>query len=1258
MMSKGIFSTLLCGSCIFFLMSISAAARAQRPKSSSLSTGYIDVEAHAPLSADTPARPLHYRPQNGSFVKVSGTRRFNRALYGTHTAFRIEGGDLPEFSFYLPGMGGNIRLIIMRGHGKSARAIWLTGAKRIQTTFDAGHLKYCMKDALLGKGQLQIDLYALASQEGAIFSINAAQIPSDCQLFMVYGGASAKRFSRNGDIGADPESSFYFKRDACLGNTYDLSPDHGFKVRFSDHKKKTTRTIQGFFPKQTRISLLEADLLTRENIQQIQTDPSVSTDLLNQLTRLDTRNPHSNSNHQNHTNSQQKIDKQQRKDSTIALQYPALIARVPLKNHQTVYATWLIRQQPLKDYSPNATTVGADAQTFKLAKAAAESLGNRLRIHTPDPYINALGGVLSAAADAIWEAPTFLHGAVAWRMRLPAWRGPYAGDALGWHKRAKLHFTSYAKSQVISPERGPVVFDSSRNHARQLEKMGTAMFSAGYICRNPDGKLSPHHYDMNLVYIDELIQHFNYTGDSALLRSLWPVVTRSLAWENRNFDPDGDGLYDAYACIWASDALQYSGGAVTHSTAYNYRANQMAARLAKVIGSDPAPYQKKANQIKKAMNQQLWLPKYGIFAEYKDYAAPGHASRRNLHRAPGLWTVYHSLDAGLATPFQASQLLRYVDTKIPHIPVRVNGMDNKNSTHAMYLLSTTNWQPYTWSVNNVALAENLQMALGYWQGNRPEAAYQLWRSALIESMYMGASPGGFEQLSYYDARRGELYRDFGDPIGMAARSLMEGLFGFRPSAMTDTLVLRPGLPADWPYAHINSPDIDFSFTRKGLTDQYNIYQHYPKSMRLKFQIPVLSAKVAQVKVNGKAVDYQLLETIGHPTLQLRLPSWPRFDIQITWAGAPLGKKTILVSDAASVLRRSGKTSRVVDSGTDVVHHYRQQRLEVVATGTSTAVQITGFKDPQGVIARITDLPERGGKLIKIKADKDKKEGAYFVHLQKGALKWWQAVHYVASKTNSRYPEDWFTENIHATKPLDISASFNDQVTHIFKKQYVTPRAETVSLQLPLQGVGNWCYPTVQPHIDDQGLRRRAGKDNRFSIGDSLAFTTPFKAGKNNILFVSKWDCYPNKITIPLHGRAAGIAVMMAGTTNPMQSQMENGALTVQYLDGTTQKIPLRNPETWWPIEQDYYNDHLAFTLKYPPPIRVHLKTGKVTHGLTGANDYQSIKGYSDRVIDGGAATVLQWKIDPDKKLKSITVSATASEVVIGLMSLSLINPLP
>ena len=62
-----------------------------------------------------PVRKIHYAPEGNSFVLKNGTRKFNRALYGSNTGFRVETGDLPEFAIYMPGMGGNFKLGIVNG---------------------------------------------------------------------------------------------------------------------------------------------------------------------------------------------------------------------------------------------------------------------------------------------------------------------------------------------------------------------------------------------------------------------------------------------------------------------------------------------------------------------------------------------------------------------------------------------------------------------------------------------------------------------------------------------------------------------------------------------------------------------------------------------------------------------------------------------------------------------------------------------------------------------------------------------------------------------------------------------------------------------------------------------------------------------------------------------------------------------------------------------------------------------------------------
>ena len=94
---------------------------------------------------------------------------------------------------------------------------------------------------------------------------------------------------------------------------------------------------------------------------------------------------------------------------------------------------------------------------------------------------------------------------------------------------------------------------------------------------------------------------------------------------------------------------------------------------------------------------------------------------------------------------------------------------------------------------------------------------------------------------------------------------------------------------------------------------------------------------------------------------------------------------------------------------------------------------------------------------------------------------------------------------------------------------------------------------------------------------------------------------------------------MAGSTDPMQSRLVNGEIIINYTDGTSDKLELKNPENWWPIEQDYFTDGFAFTTDAPRPIRIALKTGKE---IPADYQYTSIRGFSNFGIDGGAATYL------------------------------------
>lgn len=1035
-------------------------------------------------------RNLRYRPEGNDFTIVNGTKKFNRALYGTNTAFRVETGDLPEFALYLPGVGGNCKIGITTKDGMSK---WLTSAATIKTSYRPGSMLYTISDPLLGKGHLEMIVLPLATEEGMIVKLSPVNLDAGITLAVIYGGVTGKKLSRDGDIGADPESSFYLKPEYCKDNTVTLAKNN-FQLNYHTASKGTitVNSISGVFPVNASVFVGNA---------------------VNQEAPIFLR---------------QGMNNGQNRDLEI------------------VAGEWKLTGQPTYFIIKKGAHLGKLnyanlAKDFVAAEAARKKIAGRITINTPDKFINPVAGALAIAADGIWEDPTFLHGAVAWRMRLNAWRGAYAADPLGWHDRAKRHFSSYGLSQLKTPATGPVVADTALHIARQQEKIGNSMFSEGYITRNPNGDVRPHHYDMNLVFIDQLLTHFNWTGDTSYVREMWPLLERHLAWEKRNYDVDGDGLYDAYACIWASDGLQYMGGGVTHSSSYNYRSNKLVAQLAKLIGKDGSKYEAEANKILKAMNEKLWLKDKGWFAEYID-----KMGLQLVHPNAGLWTVYHAIDSDVPTTEQRHQLLRYVDKHIPHIPVQVKELPEEQ----FYLLSTTNWQPYTWSVNNVALAENLHTALAYWQGGEADNAFALWKSSLMESMYLGSSPGNFQQLSSFDAVRGELYRDFADPVGMAARTLVEGLFGIKPDALNNRLVINPGFPSHWPYASLKTTYLQFDFKQTNNTSRYTIKPSFHKPLQLVLELPAQKNKVLLVKVNGKLGVWKW--TKQNTTIEIEAGTEKQYDIEITWGG-------------------------------DVIQQpVKAQPKKITMPVNTASVNIT--------------------------------------------------------------PNTVF-------EPVNLQPYFNDKVTQIFRNKYLSPRPATPTLMIPWQGIGNWCYPLTDANIDDSGLRKLAGDSNKIYF-NGVPYQTPGGKEQSNIVYTSRWDNYPDTVTIPVSGNAVQLNLLMAGSTNHQQSQMINAKVIVRYQDGTTDSLNLVNPVNWWPIEQDFFEDGLAFTTGAPRPYRLMLKTGEISNDF---KNYTGIKGFSNLAIDGGAATFLQLPLQKNKTLQSVTLTTLTNEVVVGLMAATFIR---
>ena len=960
-------------------------------------------------------RSQQYFPEDGAFVCENGTNRFTRALYGSHTDWRVETSDRPVFA------------VVKKNHHRNicfrVNGVALDSTDYCKASFVNGMRIYSLRDRRWGaEAELAIQVVALPDREGAVWLFDDRRFTVPAKFEARVCAIANPKLHRNGDIGVDKPGTFEAAAD-------------------------------------------EKDLVTR--------------------------------------------------------------------NWEGGRETWFVID------SINKVADVPDDEALELFRKAVMHNGklcSRISFETPDPYINTLGSVLALAADGDWDGHTWLHGCIGWRMPLAGWRAAYVGDVLGWKERQRSHFDAYAKSQVTSVE--PVIphpsQDSALNLARAEKRWGTQMYSNGYICRNPERNDQMHHYDMNLNYIDELLWHFQYDADTAYMRRMWPVITRHLSWEKRNYDPDGDHLYDAYCCIWASDALYYNGGAVTHSSAYNYRGNKLAARIAEMIGENPQPYSDEAEGILKAMNRKLWLSRHGVWAECQD--AMG---LKRLHESPAVWSVYTPVDCGACTPFQAYEATGWVADNMPHINIGKTGYST---------ISTSNWLPYSWSINNVAAAEVMHTALAFFEAGRAKEGFRLMKANILDQMYYGQCPGNFGQISQYDAARGECYRDFGDCIGISSRTLLQGLFGIVPQALYGECVLRPSLPLEWDSVTVRTPYLSYTMKRRDGKDIYEITQNFSRPLKIVYR-------------------------------QYR----PHLDV-VEVEGTTAKTQTLVVPTDYSSL------------------HY--QVADVV-----TPEMMERFDQEQKALRE-----EAANKIVRLGLSEPLPEGKF--------------------------------------RPQTIDKYFNAEVDDIFKQKYLSPRPQVTTLQIPTQGIGEWCHPQLTADINDSIFRSLVSRDNLTVAG--IPFRTP-KTGRN-IVYTSLWDNYPDSVTLPLKGRAESAYLLMAGSTNHMQSRIDNGLVIVTYQDGSTDILALRNPDNWCPIEQDYYIDGKAFSTTVPRPYRICL--GKATadgmpivsRDLGQALGIREVYG---REIPGGAAQLLRMPLDSAKKLRSLTVRTLSNDVVIGLMGVTL-----
>ncbi len=1027
----------------------------------------------------------HYNPTDSGFAINGSNEIFNRTLYGSHQNDDFEdrfftfAGDAPQFMGAIANwMKSGVTLYEKCGVLKSGLAItpgrrsrfyyseeidqtsrWFHNSEDILAEFKNGWMEYDLSQisAWFPDVRVKMEVYPLLPDDGYLVHYN---IKTDQHTFFTaaFGGLTddscRARYEYKG------ESRREFAPEHAVGNIVEIGKNRAC-VKHTDGKIMRVATS---FPAEFSVGSAKA-MADNYPSTFLGNGPENEND---QVVKISAP-----------------IEAGQELDGFIIAIY---------KSDEATLDKWLSMKNPIS-----------------YLKSKIYEKFSCIDLTTPQKTLDLTVNPTVIALDAAYHKNTFYHGAFAYHAPFLGWRNWYAPTALGWHDRvakAMERWLGYISRGDIANER--VWYDYSVIPADKNRFNGRWHYQDNPVGRLPsnireDG-VTPSYgpYNMQECALDMMLYYIEWSGDYAIAEKYFDDLCSMVDWETRTFDPDGTGLYQSVLNTWISDGHNYNGAGCAQSSAYNYRANLVISKIAEKIGRDGSKYAERAEKIKKALIEKLWLANDGVIAEYLDTV--GNCL---IHPAVELASVYHVIDSDMVDDFKAYKMLRYTERHIKN--VTTPGIGGR-------LCYSSNWLPKQYSNCGIFPAENAHLALMYFKLGLKEEGKKIL-DGIADCYFTGKNPG---MAPHVQSQRGTSDLgdlDFTDVSSTYLRLMVEGLFGIRIDCISGYVHIQPGFPEEWDHASLSLRDIELTYVRKGNQEIFNICCE--KAEKKLIRIPMRAADIETVMIDGEVVDYKIVASANNSFIMVETDKTGRFQLRVMH-----GYKEIPAVTCQETVLPGNKFVIEVKNGELV------DTLDI--SETLEDIKVVGNK----VYAKAKDIAGDHTLFVRVKSDE---------------YDAWLAADYdIEGEEEVVAP---LQEKPFET--VDMSSIFNCSMETLHDQAYIEPRPKAYSMGLHQNGrySHNWNqYGRNVVHVDTSMLRNAGGK---VTTPSGIPFATPEK--DDNIAIVTMFEAFPTEITVPLSGKGQEIAVMYVSSANCMLSYVENARITVTYKDGTTSEKSLVYP---------------------------------------------------------------------------------------------------
>ena len=872
-------------------------------------------------------------------------------------------------------------------------------------------------------------------------------------------------------------------------------------------------------------------------------------------------------------------------DKTNEKKFPVGYGKINISKSNTHYY-WAFE---IKHDSTSSKYYKTSGEAWDESNLYADQLSNRAIVYTPDNRLNALASISSSVINALWYDSVYVHGAMLYNIPYPGWRVLYGGTVYGWHDRMNKEAEYYISSQILTSDKVEAKADTGYLLMTAQNK-NSRFYGAGRISKDQN------FYNFQSVFFDQLISEWRATGDSLLEKQLWKALGLHSKWQRDCFDPDGDGLYESYINSWPTDSQWYNGGGSAEETSYAYKVHMAMRDMALHLKDGKAFtfHNTIAETIKKAFLNKLWIKSKGHSGSYLE-----QGGFQRLHTDPWLYSIFLPIDAGLVNKQEEIRSLYYTKSTLQNDRMPLGGRQVWES----------NWVPGIWSIRQPYGGDNYHLALAYFLSGIGEEGWDIFKGAFLETAFNGTVPGNLGSISGVD---------FADCAHMFSRTLVEGLFGYRPDYPNGKITVSPAFPNDWDSASISIPDYSFKFKNENNRASYNI--SITRSGNIDLYLPLVFEQVTNVTINGKSVRWKLLPGVEKSIIYIALEAGYKFNVVVFGkVRRNVVNRTLITKNVGETLNIKVKDAKIISVGDDegILKDYKIKGKSLSAlinnnTGNHTLIinSLRNEKFPQMNVYhfKITDRINE-------------------IHL--------------ASKSVQVIPKSAKWDYV------DISDRMNADVRTIYQQKYLSPRPNTVSVRIGTDGYSPWTFPywkNKAPVIKlDSLLVLRKGSQSLIDTKSGVPFLWP-KNNNRNVAFTSLWDNWPDKINIPVNKYGNAIYLLICGSTNPMQCNIANAVVHLNYSDGHRDSILLIPPINYWNLS---------------PITALPSEPGQPSR-----NDYMSITDtfclpkilpQTVQLGQNCRAMILNRRLIKGKKLESIDMMTLSQEVVVGIMGITIMD---